>query len=414
MANNPAYTKKHWLILIFTMLMIGSSLGLLTNGNGVFYLPMARTLEVPLGSISMHTTFKSLASAFTALTIPKMVAHFGIKKVIALGVILSAISTGLMAVIQGLPALYILGVIRGIGFSYYSLVPMSMILNHWFDKHNGLAIGLASASSGIFASIFAPILTYIIEAVGWRNAFIFKGVMIFILVLPILLLPFKLDPRDEGLLPYGYEEKKDKAFIRKADIKEVSSTNPIFIIFMLVGFLTTLVMYINSHFPAYGESVGLTPEVAALILSGTMLGNIVWKMIFGAMSDRIGAITVSTLMYGIGFLSLVLMIFGQQPMLLILAGFLFGAVFSISGVGLPLLSNEFFGPVAGGNVYSKVSFMASFGGALGVGLTGFIYDYSGSYIPAFVMMLVLLAVNAVLLLLAQRFHRKEQAQIEQT
>lgn len=407
MDKNPAYTKKHWILLIFTMLMIGSSLGLLTNGNGVFYLPMARTLDVPLGSISMHTTFKSLASAFTALTIPKMVENFGIKKVIALGVVLAAVSTGLLSIIQGLPALYILGIIRGIGFSYYSLVPMSMILNHWFDRHNGLAIGLASASSGVFASIFAPILTFIIEAVGWRNAFIFKGIMIFVLVLPILLLPFKLDPRDEGLLPYGYREKKDNAYVRKADIKEVSPTNPVFIIFMVVGFLTTFVMYINSHFPAYGESVGLSPEVAALILSGTMLGNIVWKMLFGAMSDRIGAISASTLMYGIGFLSLLLMVFGQHPALLILAGFLFGAVFSISGVGLPLLSNEFFGPVAGGNVYSKVSFMASFGGALGVGITGFIYDYSDSYIPAFTIMLALLAVNAILILLARKFHQKE-------
>lgn len=40
--------------------------------------------------------------------------------------------------------IYILGLVRGIGTAYYSMVPMSMILSRWFDKNRGLATGLAS------------------------------------------------------------------------------------------------------------------------------------------------------------------------------------------------------------------------------------------------------------------------------
>lgn len=104
--------------------MMGSSLGLLTNGNGVFYLPMARSLEVPLGSISLHTTFKSFATAFTALTIPTIVDRFEIKKTIALGVAFGIIGTYFLSIAKSVPLIYFLGVIRGIGFAYYSLVPM--------------------------------------------------------------------------------------------------------------------------------------------------------------------------------------------------------------------------------------------------------------------------------------------------
>lgn len=37
--ENPAQTRKHWVILLFVAMMMGSSLGLLTNGNGVFLCP---------------------------------------------------------------------------------------------------------------------------------------------------------------------------------------------------------------------------------------------------------------------------------------------------------------------------------------------------------------------------------------
>ncbi len=70
--KNPDYTRKHWFILLFVAMMMGSSLGLLTNGNGVFYAPMERDLGIARGAISLYTTFKSFATAFAALTIPQL------------------------------------------------------------------------------------------------------------------------------------------------------------------------------------------------------------------------------------------------------------------------------------------------------------------------------------------------------
>lgn len=382
--------------------MMGSSLGFLTNGNGVFYLPMSRSLNVPVGSISLHTTFKSFATAFTALTVPIVVDKIGIKKTIALGVSLGAIGTYFLSIAQSLSLIYFLGVIRGIGFAFYSLIPMTMILNRWFDKHNGLVIGLASGASGIFGSISAPVLTIAIENFGWRNAFIIKSVFILLLVLPILLLPFKLNPEGEGLLPYGYVEDKERVLIKKSDMDNSIHAKQIFIALMIISFLSTLVMYINSHFPVHGEAVGLRPEIASLMLSGAMIGNVTWKAIFGALSDRIGIIKSSVLMFSIGLLSLLTMILFKQPILLILGSFLFGGIFAVNGVGLALLSNTFFGQVTGAKVYSRLNFISSFGGAIGVGLAGYVYDYTGSYTLVFTIAISFIFINILLLLFAQK------------
>lgn len=386
--------------------MTGSSLGLMTNGNGVFYAPMALDLNILRGSISLHTTFMPLAKAFTALTVPRVVDRFGLKKTLTFGVLLATLATFLMGFVNHTFSIYVLGVLRGVGSNYFSLVPMAMILNRWFDKKNGLAIGLASGTSGIIDVIAAPVLSSIIHAYGWRMAFIGKSIFILVLVLPAILYPFSLDPEDDGLLPYGYEKKRDQDITRRSQIKQISTTNFIFIALIIFSFLNTLVLFMNSHFPGFGESVELTPETASLMLSGVMVGNLVWKAFFGVLSDKIGSIPASISMLTVSSLALLSLTFLRHPVPLILGSFFLGTSFSISGVPLPVISNEFFGPIIGAQVYSKLNFISGIGGAFGVGLTGFIFDFTGSYIPAFVMGLSFNIINGILLVIAQKKHDK--------
>ena len=102
------------------------------------------------------------------------------------------------------------------------------------------------------------------------------------------------------------------------------------------------------------------------------------------------------------------MIVFQNPTALIFGSFMFGGFFAISGVALPILTTHFFGPITGPNIYSKVNFLASFAGAFGVGATGLIFDYTGSYIPAFIVALVLIAINGVVLVMAQNYFVKNE------
>ena len=405
--GNPAFTKKHWFVLVAVSLMIGSSLGLLTNGNGVFYAPMSRDLGVPLGSISLHNTFKAFSTAFVALTIPKFVERFGHKLLLFVGIASGTLGTFFMGYVENINMIYILGAIRGIGTAYFSLVPMSMILTRWFYKKQGLATGLASGTSGIIGSIFAPILTVLIESIGWRYTFFVKSFFILLLGLPILLLPFKLDPADEGLLPYGYERDIEKQDTLHKPENNNGALTFVLVVLLFVSFINTFIMYMNSHFPAYGESVGLKPETASLMLSGAMVGNLVWKAIYGLLSDKMGPVYSALITMSVPFLAITSMVLFQEPIPLIFSSFLFGGTFAISGVALPLLSAHFFRPIMGAKVFAKANFLSAFGGAIGVGVTGYVYDYSGSYTPAFMVALLFLILNGLLLYLANRYLKKE-------
>lgn len=407
--NNPAYSKKHWLVFVSVAMMMGASLGLLTNGNGVFYVPMAEDLGLYIGTISLHNTFKSFATAFAALTVPYAVKLMGLKASLAIGAVFGVVGTIMMSFISNELMIYILGVVRGFGTAYLSLVPMAMILNLWFDKHNGLVFGLASGASGVMGALSAPILTMAINSMGWRMAFVLKAGMILILALPVILLPFKLDPRDEGLLPYGFEEAKASKDPQNKTVTAISAGTAVLVALIFISFLNTFVMYMNSHFPAFGQSVGLLPQTASLMLSGAMVGNLVWKAVYGFLSDRIGAVNSALVMVTVNFIALILMIFSNHAWVLILASFLFGGAFAISGVALAVLCRHFYGPLKGGEVYSRVNFFASFGGAFGVAAAGFIYDFSGSYVPAFILASAFSFMNGLLLIGAQRNYQTKQA-----
>lgn len=377
-------------------------MGLVMNLSGIYYTPMANDLDVLLGSVSLHGTFLSFSLAFASLTIPKVFEKLGLKKMLVMGMILSVFGTLLMSFAFNVFITYLAGIIRGAGIAYISYVPMSMILNQWFEEKNGLAIGLASGFSGVTGAIAAPLFTLLIESNGWRFAFMINSLVILLSVLPILLFPFEINPADEGRKPYGSKDSEDKKVIHRSEIKEVLPTNFIFIALMVIAFTNTLLVMMNAHFPGYGNSLGFSPKVGSFMLSAVMIGNLVWKGIFGALSDSIGPTKSSLFVMIISMVSIVIVISWTAPLPLLIGSFFFGATFSIGGVAMPILANKFFGPVAGTKVYAILNFLASAGGAVGVSLVGFIYDFTGTYVMAFSLGLFINLLNFLLLLFAKR------------
>src|SRR5699024_9355491 len=200
--------------------------------------------------------------------------------------------------------------IRGVGSAFYSMVPMTMIVNKWFQEKKGLAVGLSAGTSGVIGALAAPILASLIETNDWRFAFIIMSIFVVVLALPILFIPYAYDPRDEGLLPYGFKKpEKSSKPLRQPSLENNRSTKIVFAALMLIGFLNTTTVFTNQHFPVYGESVGLSPDTASFMLSAAMIGNLSGKFAFGALSELIGTVKTSLGMFVISIISTLMLIF---------------------------------------------------------------------------------------------------------
>jgi MFS family permease len=402
--ENPAKSKRHWLVLAGCCGMSASSLGVNVNTIGVFYTPVAEALGVFRGDFAMHSTIAALTMAFMALYIPRILAIHRFKPVLIIGVIAASLSTIGMAFTTRMWVFYLLGAIRGLGSGVFALVPVTTLLNNWFEEKNGMAMSIAFGFAGVGGAFMSPLFTSLIQNVGWEIAFIVMGVLMGLMCVPGILYASTLDPTEEGYLPYGAKTEQEKeaatdatALKRKLENQPVSYKGMAFISLLVVALLHSSIVGVVQHLPGLAESIQLSTNVGALMLSASMIGNIVFKLLIGILSDTLGAVKSALIMIAINFASLLMLSFLHAPTPMILAGFLFGTVYTIPPVGLPLLTNAFFGRVRAMRVYPILSFSSGVGTAMAMSLVGYIYDFTGSYQSALWISIAFHIVNVTLL-----------------
>lgn len=396
---------KHWLVLILCCGLSGSSIGVCINTSGVFYTPVSEALSILRGSFAMHMTIFSMVTAISSLFIPKLMSKVNYKILLTIGVLVGVISTAAMGLVKTIPLFYLLGAIRGLSTSLFAIVPLTMIINNWFVEKHGLATSIVLSFSGIMGSILSPVLSGIIASYGWQMGYYAKALIIFILCLPAVLYPFTLEPRKNNLLPYGYIEKEETKKSSTTTIK-FNYASIAFICFFIFGLLCSCITSVTQHLPGYGESIGYTATTAAMLLSAGMIGNIVSKLVLGTLSDMIGALKATMTIIIVHIIGVVLLMLGMSPIFSIIGAFFFGSAYGLGAVGLPLLTKYFFGIETYSQVFPKISFASNFGAAISISMVGYIYDFFGSYIYAFIIVLLMISICIITLIITNKSIKK--------
>lgn len=392
---------KHWLVLISCCGLAGASIGVSINTSGVFYEPVSHSLGILRGDFAMHMTIFSIVTAVISLFIPKIIEKVNYKFLLFIGIIGGTAGTTAMALGRNLMMFYILGAIRGVCTGLFSAVTLTMVVNNWFSEKHGLATSIVFGTSGLVGTILSPVLTSCISNFGWQMAYVIEAVILCVLCLPALLYPYHFYPADDGLLPYGYIEKKEvvKENISSRQFHYLTSA---FISFFIYAIISAFITGVTQHLPGFANSIGMSATTGALLLSAGMAGNIISKIVIGSLTDKIGALKAAMTMMMINVLAVILLITTSSSMIMIAGAFLFGSCYSIGAVGLPLLTKYFFGIENYNQAFPKISFASNLGAAMSLSLIGYVYDFFGSYYYAFFAILIIIALGFILLLISDK------------
>ena len=388
---------KHWMVVFLMCCLAASSIGLCTNAIGVFYTPVSQSLDVLKGTFALHATLSTLATALTSLKISRAIKKHSYKKILLIGVILSSGATWLMSYCTSVYAFYILGILRGIGVGIYGMVPITVVITNWFDKKHGLATSLALSFSGLSGAIFSPLLSSWIIHYGWQMTYRFMAVCIFTLVLPALIIPWNIDPQKEDLLPYGYKERKQTIHIQNNKVNLLTIS---FICMCLFTLLHTSITGISQHLSGISVSIQLSATIGATLMSLAMIGNISTKLLIGLLSDLFTPVKAVIIMILTNCISLVLLFIGvihKETLLLYIGSFMFGSIYSVGAVGIPMLTRYFFGNKNYAKTYSVIGFLTNVGSASSLTLIGYLYDFTNSYQIVFIIALCFHLINLILL-----------------
>ena len=383
--------REKILILIRCCLCIGGAVGMISNCIGIYYTPIARSLGVGKGDVALMVTLTSLSTAFFAPVFVRLIRRFRINLVMSAGVLLGAAAFMLMSVARSIYLFYVAGIMNGISASCFATLPVSLILRDWYAEKNGSKLGIAMAFSGAFAAVLNPILGKVITARGYRNGFRLMALLLLVICLPCTATMKLRDPAS-----VQSPEKK----------KEVRNTAAAASLTVILLYVAAMCFYgqngMNSHVSALAVSAGYTLRFSATAVSFQSITNMLFKLGFGFLAEKLGAVKASSAYLLIGLTGTILMTFFRSvPLLMIMGPALYSANFSVSTVGSSLLAQK----VAKdryADVYSRQTILATSSYAVMTTVYGFLCDRFSSYQPGLFVVITLSVIGLVLIQVLDR------------
>ena len=381
-AKNPngEMTGLHIFALVASCLMAWAVMGML-NAYGVFFTPMGEALGVGRAAVTLHLSLRTLVTGLTSPLVALLLSkRVNPKKTMVMGMILFLVTGLLIPRCKSMILIYILAIIGGFGLAFISFMLIAIILGNWFYKNLATYSGIAIAFSGIGSAIASPIITKFLDIYDYQSVYTVYMIVTVLMIVPVLFVPFW--PQDAGLRPYG-EGAPMQAEVKKEDTNLNIPYKLISVMSIAMFVLTFLVVggtSLNSHLPSLAISYGFTAETGALLLSVSMIGNLISKFVVGVVIDRKGVFTGFILVLATTILGYFLILLSKGSTIPLLGGgFLYGTTFCLGSLGLSILTRYLFGNEQYGKVYATVMLITCVGSSVFITLIGALYDLTGSY-----------------------------------
>jgi MFS family permease len=186
----PARVALNVLALCFALSVLGRGLG---ESFTVFLLPISENFGWDRAQVVSVYSLSALAGGFAAPLVGKLFDRSGPRTVYSLGLFLLGGAFLVAAHAQQLWQFQLsVGLCVGIGIAFIGNVPNSILLGRWFGPRLPTAMAIVYSATGAGVLILLPASQVLIDHVGWRGAYqIFGGAALFLL-LPLLLLPWRL------------------------------------------------------------------------------------------------------------------------------------------------------------------------------------------------------------------------------
>jgi MFS family permease len=170
---------------------------------GVLMVPLQDEFGWSRGVVSTAVGVNLVLFGLTAPFAAALMERFGVRAVTSVALGLIAAGSGLSIEVTASWQLVLLwGVLIGLGTGSMALVFASIVATRWFVRRRGLVMGVLTAASATGQLVFLPVLAWMTERSGWREASLVVSLAA-VAVIPLVLLCLRDSPAALGVAPYG-------------------------------------------------------------------------------------------------------------------------------------------------------------------------------------------------------------------
>jgi len=352
--------------------------------------------------ISGASALNYLVTGLCGILAGRLNDKIGPKMVISATGITLGLAFLLMSLLQEPWQLYLVyGVLVGIGVSTTDIITLSAVAR-WFIKRRGMITGIVKMGTG-FGQFAMPLLAAaLISVYGWRHSYLSMAAANLVIIL-VAAQVLRRDPQGMGLLPNGDSHENLAASERTAEsgvtLSVALKTRQFWIMcvawFSVFFCLLTIIVHIVPH----ARDLGLSPATAAGVLSTIGGVSLLGRIVMGMVNDRIGGKGSLILCFIVLLCGLVwLQVASTVWMLFLFAaiyGFAHGSFFTVVS---PTIA-ELFGTLSHGVLFGIILFSGMVGGSVSPIMAGRIFDTTGSYQIAFIILIAIAAIGLALITL---------------
>jgi sugar phosphate permease len=322
----------------------------------------------------------------------RMVDRFGPRRLMLGGIVMAGLALVGLSYATTMAAFYFFYAFNALGYVCGGPLPNQVLLSRWFDQGRGKAMGIAYLGIGVGGAL-VPLLAFrLTEAVGWRGALWWLGVLMIVVALPAAW--FVREPAAAAASARAAAHHSLRPLLSR----------PAFFLLMIGsmasigavgGTMQNLALYLS-----------LDRKLAQADIDGTLslvlIGSLAGRLLMGWLADRIAKKRVMILIYVIVAAAIPPLFYAPTPGTLKVFAFLFGIGLGGDYMIIPLMAAEIYGVAILGRVLGIVLTADSVAESLVPMLVAGLRDSTGSYGPGFLVLVGLAAVGAAAVSLLPR------------
>lgn len=392
MSQRPS--RQAWLMVAGGFLAFTVSASLM-HAYTVFLLAFVETFAWSRAEASLAYSVGQIVGGVSSPLVGGLVDRIGARRMVLLGGCLLTIGLFGSAQANALWQVVLLyGVVMTLGANCIGLVVFVPLVSRLFVAQRGMAISLLQSANGFGRAISAPIAQWLVDAQGWRNAYLMQAGLMGVLVIPLAAMFRRADTLAPAAAATGAANEGGRAWT----LAEATRTRHFWLLF-LVYMLTSIGSFLVSlHQLAFAVGQGFEPLYAATVLGMGSLLALPGVILTGTLSDYIGREWAAILAYGISIVGVAAALTigdGSQHLLLWLHACFFGITWGARGPAITAKTADLFGGPRLGTILGVITIGSGVGAGIGSWGAGLLFDLTGTYRPAFILSILAYALGAV-------------------
>ncbi len=398
-----------WIVVAcFPLLMWGA--GSFLFGFSAFFTPIRREFQWGAAVTSVAFALRGMETGISDPLVGFLLDRFGPRKVMLIGLVIFGAGLIGLGFVNSLWTFYAAVVVIAVGFSGCgSLVGMTAAGN-WFVRRRSLVLGITMCGVGM-GGVMVPLIAWSISLFGWRSTTVVLGLATWALGIPLSLV-LRHKPEQYGYLPDGDPPDRQTPEVKGHNIqptrqefgvREALRTPSFWLLTLAFAIAYIGLNGVQPLVIPFLVSVGFSNETASLMVTVMTVSSIAGRLGFGWLGDRIPKRYVLTAIFVIhaGAILMLAAYRGGSLWWLLLSLCIFGPSF---GGMMPLrvaIQADYFGRRSLGSLMGIIMGIATLAGMAAPVFAGAVFDATGSYQSAFILLGLIAALAVPMIFLAR-------------